>query len=159
MLTWQTKINLLIIVPLLEMESVMTFAEHDIYTIDIQDNILAVDIHGIFDVTVMQKYQQDMKRVTDELKGRPWGLLSTYHGKGLFTPEAEIALIDITHYRVKNEMLANATVFLDSSNVDLQQMQLRRVYQACHVIFHVFSDINNARAWLSGFLAEQRAVM
>ena len=47
----------------------------------------------------------------------------------------------------------------DSNHADLQQMQLRRVYQSSGIIFHVFSDVNSAKEWLKDFLDSQRATI
>ena len=49
-------------------------------------------------------------------------------------------------------MIANATVIMNSNNADLQQMQLRRIYQTTDITFHVFSDNNSAKEWLTDYL-------
>lgn len=62
----------------------------------------------------------------------------------------------MTKYRVEKGMIANASVIIDSSSADIQQMQLRRVYQQCGVTFFVFSDIDSARSWLTDYITEQQ---
>ena len=131
---------------------IMKVVEHGNYTIEVKDKVLIVDAHGPFTKEIMEQYKEDIKKVTHYFTESPWGSLVTYYGNGVFTPEAEEALVKITNYRVNRGMIANATVFIDSANADLQQMQLSRVYQNCNVVFHVFSDINHANQWLTDFL-------
>ena len=130
----------------------MTLARHGSYTIAHQDNILLVDAKGPFNQMIMTKYQEKNHSICEQLKSKPWGSLVTYHGNEIFNPDAEQALIEMTQYRVKHNMVANATVILDSNHADLQQMQLRRIYQSSKIVFHVFSDFDSAKNWLSTFL-------
>ena len=46
-------------------------------------------------------------------------------------------------------------MILNSAHADLQQMQLRRIYQASNITFHVFSDEKSARNWLAEFLQQK----
>ena len=137
----------------------MKLADLGSFTIEHQDNILTVDARGPFTQEIMEQFQQDMVIVSAKMKGQPWGSLVTYYGNAVFSPEAEEALIEITKYRVQHDMIANVTVILESTHADLQQMQLKRIYQTCNVVFHVFSDIEAAKAWLKTFLEQQRAAM
>lgn len=137
----------------------MQLAEHGSYTIHPQDNILVVDAHGPFNELTSEQYIQDMYDACEKFSGKTWGLLITFYGNSVFSPEAEQALIEVTKYRMKKGMIANATVILESSSADLQQMQLRRIYQSCNLTFHVFSDIYSARNWLEGFVVEQSNAM
>jgi hypothetical protein len=137
----------------------MQLAEHGSYTITPQGNILVVDAHGPFNEVTAADYVQDMYDACEKFASETWGLLVTFYGNSVFTPEAEQALIEVTRYRIKRGMIANASVILESSSADLQQMQLRRIYQSCNLTFHVFSDIYSARNWLESFVAEQSSVM
>lgn len=137
----------------------MTSADQGNYSIKVQDNILHVDINGVFNDDLATSYDQDMRNLVQEMQGRPWGSLAIYHGNSIFTPEAEQALIEITKYRVQYGMVANATVILNSAHADLQQMQLRRIYQASNITFHVFSDEKSAKNWLKEFLQQQNVAM
>ena len=128
------------------------------YDIIKKDNILFVDAQQLFDEQTIQQYHQDMMDLTLEMKHQPWASLVAYRGSGVFTPEVEKHIVDITKFRVKNNMVANATVILDSAQADLQQMQLRRIYNSCHLPFFVFSDIASAENWLKDFLAKQDAI-
>lgn len=128
------------------------------YNIVKQDNILLVEVQDIFDGDVVAQYHQDMVDLTLEMKHQPWASLIIYRGSGVFSPDAEAQIVDITKFRVKHNMVANATVFLDSAHADLQQMQLRRIYGGCHLPFYVFSDVESAKAWLHDFLAKQPKV-
>jgi len=138
--------------------NVMTTDSNGSYTIEIEDNILVVDANGLFDEDMAKNYDQDMRKLVDKMVGQPWGSLVTYYGNSVFTPEAEETLIEMTKYRVQYGMIANATVIVNSAHADLQQMQLRRIYQASNITFHVFSDINSAREWLSSFLQQKAAI-
>lgn len=126
------------------------------YTIEQQDNILLVDARGPFDIEVLEKFRQEMYGVCEKFEGQSWGSLVTYYGNGVFTPEAEEALIEITKYREAKGMVANASVILNSSHADLQQMQLRRIYQSTKITFHVFSNIDSASEWLTEFVNQKR---
>jgi len=130
----------------------MKLACHGYYEIIIKDNMLVADMHGQLDDEVAQQYIQDMYKVCEQLKNQTWGSLVTYNGSALFSPKAEEALIEITKFRVKHGMVANASIIIDSVNADIQQMQLQRIYQASKVTSHVFSDKNSAIKWLADFI-------
>lgn len=134
----------------------MTHAEQGTYQIEAQGNIVIVDAHGPFNEDVTEHYVKDMYAACEHFTGQPWGLLATFYGKSVFSPEAEEALVEMTKYRVEKGMIANASVIIDSSSADIQQMQLRRVYQQCGVTFFVFSDIDSARTWLTDYITEQQ---
>jgi len=133
----------------------MKLAAHGEYSIDPQDDMLVVDAHGPFNDETSENYVQDMYDACEQFSNKTWGLLVTFYGNSVFSPEAEHALIDVTKYRMKKGMIANACVILDSTTADLQQMQLHRVYKTCNLTFHVFSDITSARNWLKGFISEK----
>ena len=135
----------------------MKLSEQGEYTIEQQGNILLVDARGPFSNDVTQKYAQDMHAACERFDCLPWGLLATFYGNSVFTPDAEQALIELTKYRVKRGMIANASVILNSNSADIQQMQLRRIYQTCQLTFHVFADIESAQHWLNEFVAKQRS--
>jgi len=137
----------------------MKLAAHGSYKIEPHGNILVVDAHGPFNEVTADAYVKEMYKACDHFNGKPWGLLVTFYGNSVFTPEAEQALINVTKYRVKRGMIANASVIMESNSADIQQMQLRRVYQTCNLTFHVFSDINSAQNWLSEFIEQQSAAI
>jgi hypothetical protein len=124
------------------------------YAIESCSNILEVDAFGPFNSMVTEQYVEDMYNVCDEFEGKPWGLLISFYGNSVFSPEAEAALIKVNKYRVKQGLIANASVLIDSTTADIQQLQLRRIYQACNIKFYVFSDIDSARNWLEGYLLQ-----
>ncbi|WP_448214221.1 hypothetical protein [Colwellia sp. MEBiC06753] len=128
------------------------------YNIEIKDNILFVQANNLFNADVVKQYHQDMVKLTIEMKHQLWASLVVYQGSGVFSPEAEKHIIDITKFRMKNNMIANATVILDSAQADIQQMQLRRIYSSCRLPFFVFSNVASAQDWLQSFLAEQSQV-
>ncbi|WP_448565527.1 hypothetical protein [Thalassotalea ganghwensis] len=135
----------------------MKLSEQGEYTIEQQGNILLVDARGPFSIEVTEKYSQDMHRACELFDCQPWGLLATFYGNSVFTPDAEQALIELTKFRVKRGMIANASVILNSNSGDIQQMQLRRIYQTCQLTFHVFADISSAKLWLDDFVAVKRS--
>lgn len=132
----------------------MQLAAHGKYAVKSHGNILVVDAHGPFNDITAAAYCEDMHKACENFSGQAWGLLVTFYGNSVFTPEAEQALIKITQYRMTRGMIATACVIIDSSSADIQQMQLRRIYQACNLTFHVFSDIDSARIWLQEFVNE-----
>ncbi|GAA5137707.1 hypothetical protein [Thalassotalea piscium] len=134
----------------------MKLAEYDQYTIEHSENMLIVDAKGNFDIKVTQQYVQDMYNACELFNNNPWGLLATFYGNRVFTPDAEIALMELTKYRIKRGMIANASVILDSNTGDIQQLQLRRIYQSHKLTFHMFSDIENARKWLDSFISDKK---
>ncbi|GHG04601.1 hypothetical protein [Thalassotalea marina] len=133
----------------------MKLAQQGDYQIEREGNILVVDAHGPFSEETSQQYVAQMYKACDEFNGEPWGLLITFYGKTVFTPDIEQALIEVTKYRMERGMIANASVIINSTSADIQQMQLRRVYQSCKLTFHVFSDIVSAKRWLVNFVNEQ----
>ncbi|WP_286234527.1 hypothetical protein [Thalassotalea sediminis] len=137
----------------------MNLAAHGDYHIEKEGNILVVDAHGPFNEITAHAYVEDMQKACEQYQGKPWGLLVTFYGNSIFTPEAEKALVDVTRYRMQRGMIANASVIVESNSADIQQMQLRRVYQACNLKFHVFADIVSAKNWLVEFVEEQSHAM
>ena len=132
----------------------MELAAHGQYTIEQKGNILFVDAHGPFNEVTAQQFAQEMYQICQQFKGECWASLVTYYGNALYTPEAEHALISLTKYRAQHGMIANASIILDSNCGDIQQMQLRRIYQSANMTFHVFSDVNSAEKWLVEFMNE-----
>jgi hypothetical protein len=127
------------------------------YRININESILEIEAHGPFDNTVLKQYQSEVKSIVGYFKQLPWGSLVIYHGNGIFSPEAELTLIEVTKYRKEHGMIANASVILNSLHADTQQMQLQRVYQESKLPFHVFSNIEHAKGWLVDYVEQQRS--
>ncbi len=132
----------------------MQYSPHGSYSIKQEENILMVDAQGPFNDITAKKYHQDIEDYTQKMSGSPWGSLILYRGNGVFTPDVEQSLIDTTHYRVKNGMIAVAAVINDAAYADILQMQLQRIYQSCQIQFNFFSDSNNAKTWLDSFINE-----
>ena len=135
----------------------MNSISHGSYTLAKKDKILIVEAQGPFDEITVNQYLNDIKVVVEDMKHQPWATLAIFQGNGIFTPEAEQALIEITRQRMQNNMIAIATVIKQSYQADLQQMQLARIYQSCNIVFNFFSDENIAEKWLSSFLNTQQA--
>ena len=134
-------------------ENAMELAAQGEYSIEQKGNILFVDAHGPFNDVTAQLYAKEMYKVCSSFQGECWASLVTYYGNALYTPEAESTLIDLTKYRAQHGMIANASIILDSNCGDIQQMQLRRIYQSANMTFHVFCDINSAKKWLTEFMS------
>lgn len=132
----------------------MDLAAHGEYTIEKKGNILFIDAHGPFNEITAQLFAQEMYQTCKLFNGERWASLVTYYGNSIYTPEAEKTLIALTKYRAKYGMVANASILLNSNCGDLQQMQLRKIYQSAKMTFHVFSDVNNAEKWLVEFMKE-----
>ena len=117
-------------------------------------NILWIDIdeQGAFDDIVSEQYHKDIKVMTQKMRENPWASLISFKGNGVFTPDTEQSLIETTHYRVENGMVAIAAVIINSAHADTLQMQLQRIYQGCSVQFNFFSDTRNAKIWLDSFI-------
>ena len=130
----------------------MTTAQQGNYKATQENNMLLIDIKGPFSEQVIKNYKSDMIDVCADFQKSHWGSVITYYGNSVFSPEDEQLLTELTQYREKNNMIANATVIINSNNADLQQMQLRRIYQTTDITFHVFSDNNSAKEWLTDYL-------
>ncbi|WP_114326278.1 hypothetical protein [Candidatus Colwellia aromaticivorans] len=132
----------------------MQYSTHGSYRLEQQNNILLIDIdeQGTFNDVVSKQYHNDIKIITQKMRNNPWASLITFKGNGVFTPETEQNLIETTHYRVENGMVAIAAVIIDSAYADTLQMQLQRIYQGCSVQFYFFSDTKNAKIWLDSFI-------
>ena len=124
------------------------------YTIEHQNNILDTRVYGPLPEPVLKQYHSDMCVACEKLQGTTWGALVTYYGGELLSPDIEETRISIARHRINHGMVANATVILESQHTDLQQMQLKRIYQSCQLEFHVFTNTEIARNWLSQYLAK-----
>lgn len=155
MLTWQAFEKLLSIKTFfisLLIGVNMEFAAHGSYSIERENNILLVDAQGPFNEVTVKQYRKDIETYTQKMSAGPWASLISFRGSGVFTPEAEQDLIDTTRYRMDHGMIAVAAVITNSPFADILQMQLQRIYQACGVQFHFFSDQENAKLWLDSFI-------
>lgn len=132
----------------------MPNSAHGSYRIEQQNNILLIDIdeQSTFNDVVSEQYHEDIKIITQKMRKNPWASLITLKGIGVFTPDAEQNLIETTHYRVENGMIAIAVVIIDSTYADTLQMQLQRIYQSSAVQFNFFSDTKHAKCWLESFI-------
>ena len=137
----------------------MTLSKHGEYKIEAHNNILVVDAHGPFTEALSQQYVADMYAACEQFSAQPWGLLVTFYGNSIFSPEAAESLIEVTKFRMQHGMIANACVILESETADLQQVQLQHIYQVCNCVFHVFCDIDAARLWLNDFIEEKAKVI
>lgn len=137
----------------------MNLDSHGHYKLEQRNRILLIDAIGPFNEEIVEKFQKEVKSWEDALSQSPWGSLVIYRGNSIFTPDAEELLINATKARMEKGMIANASVILESTHADLQQMQLRRVYAACQLPFFVFSDINTAESWLTEFIEQQRTAI
>ncbi|PCI55651.1 MAG: hypothetical protein COB45_06270 [Gammaproteobacteria bacterium] len=132
----------------------MQYSTHGSYRIEQQNNILLIDIdeQSTFNDVVSEQYHKDIKIMTQKMRNNPWASLITLKGIGVFTPDAEENLIETTHYRVENGMIAIAVVIIDSTYADTLQLQLQRIYQSSSVQFNFFSDTKHAKYWLDSFI-------
>jgi hypothetical protein len=132
----------------------MQFSAHGSYKIEKEGSILLVDAQGPFNEVTAKKYHQDVEIYTQKMSDAPWGSLISFEGNSVFTPDAERLLIETTHYRMENGMIAIAAIIGGVAYADILQMQLQRIYQSCHITVHFFSDTDNAKAWLNSFINE-----
>lgn len=128
------------------------------YSLSVNNNILIVKAEGPFDEETIKQYLLDSQAATEEINHEPWAILTTFSGKGILTPEAEQALIDITKERQKNNLTAVTVVIKNNLQADLQQIQLARIYQSCNITANFFSDEDRAYQWLNSFMSKQKAV-
>lgn len=122
------------------------------YTIEQQNNILLIDAQGPFNEAISEQYHQDIKFHTQKMSGAPWAALISFKENRVFTPEAELKLIETTQYRVEHGMVAIAAVLMNSAYADVLQMQLQRIYQTSSIQFNFFSDPEHAKNWLESFI-------
>lgn len=134
------------------MKFLMQYFAHGSYSIEQQKNILLIDAQGPFNDVVTERYHEDIKLITKQMRHAPWASLVSFKGNGVFTPDAENNLIETTQYREQNGMIAVAAVILNSAYADILQMQLQRIYQSCNIQFNFFSDTKNAKKWLDSFI-------
>ncbi len=135
----------------------MHFAAHGSYKVKVEGNILIIDAIGPFNEKIVEQYENDINTSIEQFDNQPWMTLVIYHGNGIFTPSAEKECIRMTKFRARHGMIANASVIINSVHADLQHMQLNRIYKSANVPAHVFSDVCNAKLWLSNVLETQSA--
>lgn len=136
----------------------MTIASEGRFNLSQSGNILTVEAHGPFDAASVTHFLHDIKEVVSDIKQTPWATLAVYSGHGVFSFDAEEILIETTKERMKNNMVAIAAVISNTSQTDLLQMQLNRVYQSCNLKHNFFSDHNCAQAWLARLLESKHNV-
>ena len=133
----------------------MTLPTEGQYRLSKSGNILIIEAQGPFNETTVNQYLVDIKLAVEDLKHSPWATLAIFSGKGIFSPDAEQIIIDITRQRMQNNMVAVATVLTQSAQIDILQMQLNRIYQACNIVANFFPDSRSALQWLDDYLVEQ----
>ncbi|PCI62350.1 MAG: hypothetical protein COB35_03920 [Gammaproteobacteria bacterium] len=133
----------------------MELHAHGSYHLNFENNILHIEAQGPFNETVLEKFHHDTHEIIKKHRAKKWASLVTYRGNGIFTPDAENALLKLMKHRARNGMIANASVLKESVHPDLQQTQLTRVYQAAKIHSHFFSEEKSAKNWLTQYLKER----
>ena len=132
----------------------MEFKSHGSYNLNFKNNILHIEAEGPFNENILERFHHDTHQIIKQHSTKQWASLVTYRGNGIFTPDAEKALVKLMKHRAKNGMVANASVLKESIHPDLQQTQLSRVYQAAKIRSHFFSEERSAKNWLKEYLHE-----
>jgi len=133
----------------------MGFNSHGSYSFNFKNNILHIEAKGPFNEDILESFHYDTDQIIKQHRAKQWASLITYKGNGIFTPDAETALVKLIKHRARNGMIANASVLKESIHPDLQQTQLSRVYQTAKIRSHFFSDEKSAKSWLEEYLEEK----
>jgi len=135
----------------------MEFQAHGSYDLNFENNILHIKAEGPFNEDILERFHNDTHEIIKQQIAKQWVSLVTYKGNGIFTPDAETALVKLMKHRARNGMIANASVIQESIHPDLQQTQLSRVYQKAKIRSHFFSDEKSAKNWLKEYLQENKS--
>lgn len=130
----------------------MELKSHGSYNLNFKNNILHIVAEGPFNEDILERFNDDTHQIIKKNRVNKWASLVTYKGNGIFSPDAETALVKLMKNRAQNGMIANASVLKESIHPDLQQTQLSRVYQTAKIRSHFFSDEKSARNWLKEYL-------
>lgn len=126
------------------------------YSIAVLGNIVAVSAKGMADKNAIERYGRDMAEVISKFKGDKWAFLGILHGSALLTKEGELELQKSIEWRAAHGMAMGALVTGETTIEAIVQSQFERIYQRAGLPLGVFSDEDDALAWLAqqGFKTE-----
>ena len=119
------------------------------YQIAVLGNIVAVSAEGTASKSAIERYSQDMIEVISNFKGDKWAFLGLLHGSALLTKDAELELQKSIEWRAGKGMAMGALVTGETTIEAMVRSQFERIYQKAGVKLGIFSDEENAIAWLS----------
>ena len=119
------------------------------YQIAVLGNIVAVSAEGTASKSAIERYSQDMIEVISNFKGDKWAFLGLLHGSALLTKDAELELQKSIEWRAGKGMAMGALVTGETTIEAMVRSQFERIYHKAGVKLGIFSDEENAIAWLS----------
>ncbi|WP_218310217.1 hypothetical protein [Alteromonas antoniana] len=119
------------------------------YYIAVLGNIVAVSAEGMADKDAIARYAKDMVDVISGFEGQKWAFLGVLHGSALLTKDGELELQKSIAWRAQHGMALGALVTGETTMEAMVQSQFERIYRNVGLPLGVFSDEDNALAWLA----------
>lgn len=128
---------------------------HGTYRVNIQDNVMYAFGHGPFNKELIIDYQKAVMQAAQELSENAWGSMVVLDGLGLMTPDAEELLVQAVKKRMDMGMIAATTVFINAPALELQTMQMTKVYDQAGVHYALFDNETAGKEWIKQQLENQ----
>ncbi len=126
---------------------------HGGFKFRVEGSVLISDGVGPGSEDVVRKYISQVSPLIEQLKQAPWVSLTVLDGVPLSSPEAAVMLSQGVRVCVQNNMVACATVILNTEYMALTQNYWQSVHRPFHKLpFKIFTDVEEAKKWLSSYL-------
>jgi hypothetical protein len=113
-------------------------------SVDRSDRIVHMKLRGVWDVAIAQEFLSIVRRIANELAGRPWAILADSTAFPAQSPE-------VTEVRQAAMVIAKTQrcekIASVASNA-VHAMQFKRIATDSHVGSGVFADENSALEWI-----------
>lgn len=119
------------------------------YQIAVLGNIVAVSATGNASKSAIARYSQDMAEVVLGFQGKKWAFMGMLYGSALLTKDAESELQKSIEWRARKGMVVGALVTGNTTIEAIVKSQFERIYDDAGVRLGVFSNEDEALAWLA----------
>lgn len=126
----------------------MSFIEHGIFEVKIEDDILFVDATGPFNEELLIKYEKALESCIKNLEASSWNQIIILHENSLFTPDAEQKLTQTLINRKSRGLTASVVVLDGIEGESILKMQMSRCYKYAGVDYEFTTSVYDAKKWI-----------
>jgi hypothetical protein len=131
--------------------------QHGVYQIERLGPLLRVSIAEGLNRELILQYQHDMASSIEELNNQWWGLHLVIHGDVVMTPEASVALIEVTRSHRAMGRCGTAIQLVNSNAVGLMKAIWSHIYQESLIPYTFCDSAAEAELWLHEQIALAQA--
>lgn len=125
------------------------------YEITRDGDVIRVWSSSEFNLEAAQQYARDMMQMIDSMPAR-FATLVAFDAPPVIGPDVEAAMRRSALQRAERGMVAVAFVTAGAHGIEIARTQWERIYEGSGVVFRLFRDQDEARAWLQDELDRRR---